>query len=105
MTHHGRNLRQLTKDDALVEQLKTDYTAAPLSPADRAMLDYAAKLTLTPTAVTEADIQTLRDAGFDDRAILDIAMITAYYAYVNRIADGLGVSLEDYWSRGDTPGA
>jgi len=73
MTHHGRNLRQLTKDDALVEQLKTDYTAAPLRPADR--------------------------------AILDIAMITAYYAYVNRIADGLGVSLEDYWSRGDTPDA
>lgn len=69
------------------------------------MLDYAAKLTLTPTAVTEADIHALRKAGFDDRAILDIAMITAYYAYVNRIADGLGVSLEDYWTRGDTPDA
>ncbi len=69
------------------------------------MLDYAAKLTLTPTAVTEADVIALRNVGFNDRAILDIAVITAYYAYVNRIADGLGVSLEDYWSRGDTPDA
>ena len=67
------------------------------------MLDYAAKLTLTPTTVSEADIQRLRDVGFSDRAILDIAQIIAYYAYVNRIADGLGVTLEDYWSRGDTP--
>lgn len=68
------------------------------------MLDYAAKLTLTPTMITEQDIHKLREAGFDDRAILDIAQITAYYAYVNRIADGLGVSLEDYWQRGENPG-
>jgi uncharacterized peroxidase-related enzyme len=93
----------LTKDTEFVQQLQTDYTAASLSVADRAMLDYAAKLTLTPTAVTEADVQGLRDAGFSDRAILDIAQITAYYAYVNRIADGLGVNLEAYWSVGETP--
>jgi uncharacterized peroxidase-related enzyme len=95
----------LTKDTPLVEQLGTDYTTAQLSPADRAMLDYAAKLTLTPTAVQESDIERLRDVGFDDRAILDIVQIVAYYAYVNRIADGLGVTLEDYWQRGDTPDA
>jgi uncharacterized peroxidase-related enzyme len=95
----------LTKDTSLVDQLSDDYTAARLSPADRAMLDYAAKLTLTPTAVQEADIQQLRQAGFNDRAILDIAQIVAYYAYVNRIADGLGVTLEDYWQYGDTPEA
>lgn len=93
----------MTKDTEFVQQLQTDYTAASLSVADRAMLDYAAKLTLTPTAVTEADVQGLRDAGFSDRAILDIAQITAYYAYVNRIADGLGVNLEAYWSVGETP--
>lgn len=67
------------------------------------MLDYVAKLTLTPTAVREQDIQRLREVGFDDRAILDIVQITAYYAYVNRIADGLGVSLEEYWAEGDQP--
>ena len=95
----------MTKQNALVEQLKSDYTLAELNVADRAMLDYAAKLTLTPTAVTEADIQRLREVGFADRAILDIVQITAYYAYVNRIADGLGVSLEAYWQFGETPDA
>jgi uncharacterized peroxidase-related enzyme len=95
----------LTKDTPLVEQLSDDYTHAALLPADRAMLDYAAKLTLTPSAMQEADVQALRQVGFDDRAILDIAQIVAYYAYVNRIADGLGVTLEDYWQRGDTPDA
>jgi uncharacterized peroxidase-related enzyme len=92
----------LTRDDELVQQLIDDYARASLSPSDRAMLDYAAKLTLTPAQVIEGDVQVLREVGFDDRAILDIAQITAYYAYVNRIADGLGVSLEDYWNEGKT---
>jgi uncharacterized peroxidase-related enzyme len=88
----------LVKDEALVTALQTDYRRARLNPADRAMLDYAYKLTLTPWEMGEADVQTLRDQGFSDRAILDINQITAYYAYVNRIADGLGVPLEDFWS-------
>ncbi|NUQ02976.1 MAG: peroxidase-related enzyme [Anaerolineae bacterium] len=105
MRHHARNLRQLTKDESLVEQLSTDYAQAALGAADRAMLDYAVKLTRTPWAMVESDVEALRAQGFSDRAILDIVQITAYYAYVNRIADGLGVGLEDYWERGDTPDA
>lgn len=58
------------------------------------MLDYVAKLTETPSAVIEADVEALREAGFSDRAILDVAQITAYFAFVTRLADGLGVSLE-----------
>jgi uncharacterized peroxidase-related enzyme len=99
MTHHGESLRQLTKDEVLIAQLKEDYTAARLSVADRAMLDYAAKLTLMPAAMTSKDVQDLREAGFDDRGILDIALITAYFAFVNRIADGLVLQLEDYWEQ------
>ncbi len=64
------------------------------------MLDYTAKLTRAPGDMTEDDIARLRDVGFSDRAILDIAQVVAYYAYVNRIADGLGVSLEQYWADG-----
>lgn len=64
------------------------------------MLDYVAKLTRVPADVTRADVEILRAAGFGDRAILDIAQITAYYAYVNRLADGLGVTLEAYWAAG-----
>ncbi len=71
-----------------------------MTDADRAMLDYAAKLTQRPWEMRREDVEALRAQGFDDRAILDIAQVTAYYAYVNRIADGLGVALEDYWAQG-----
>lgn len=87
----------MIKNEELVAQLKEDYSRATLSPRDRAMLEYAAKLTLTPAATNSADVQALRDAGFGDRDILDIALITAYFAFVNRIAGGLGLQLEDYW--------
>ena len=58
------------------------------------MLEYAVKLTRQPKEITVADVKILRKAGFEDRAIHDICAITAYYAFVNRIADGLGVELE-----------
>ena len=64
------------------------------------MLDYSAKLTRAPWDMTHEDVTSLQVGGFSDRAILDIAQIVAYYAYVNRIADGLGVTLEAYWSKG-----
>ncbi len=60
------------------------------------MLDYAVKLTREPWAVREADVIALRDSGFSDRDILDINQVTAYFAYVNRVADGLGVGLDQY---------
>ncbi len=82
------------------EQIATDYRDAALDVADKRMLDYAAKLTRTPWEMGEDDVIALRDAGFSDRAVLDIAQVVAYYAYVNRIADGLGVSLEAYWAEG-----
>jgi len=99
MTHHGAGLLKLTRDNALVEQLKADYRQANLTPAQHAMLDYAVKLTLTPWDMTAADVLALREAGFSDRAILDINQITGYFAYVNRLADGLGVELEDIWEQ------
>ncbi len=90
----------MTGDKDFTADIESDYREAKLSEADKAMLDYSAKLTRTPWDIAEADIESLRAAGFDDRAILDIAQVVAYYAYVNRIADGLGVALEPYWSEG-----
>jgi uncharacterized peroxidase-related enzyme len=58
------------------------------------MLNYATKLTKTPAAVGQGDVDALREAGFSAAAILDICQVTAYFAFVNRIADGLGVELE-----------
>jgi uncharacterized peroxidase-related enzyme len=88
----------LAKDEKLVAALSTDYRQAEISKADRAMLDYAVKLTREPAAIAQADVEALRRAGFSDAAILDICQVTAYYAFVNRLADGLGVELEEYWN-------
>lgn len=60
------------------------------------MLEYCAKLTHEPWSLRTTDIDALRDAGFSDRDILDINQVAAYYAYVNRVADGLGVAMDDY---------
>ena len=60
------------------------------------MLEYAVKLTSAPGDMVEQDVAALRAVGFSDRDILDIAEVVSYYAYVNRIADGLGVSLETW---------
>lgn len=101
MKHHGAGLRRLTGDAELVEQLKKDFRAARLGEKDRAMLEYAAKLTLEPWNMTEADVAALREKGFSDEAILDICQVTSYYAFVNRLADGLGVPLEDFWDEAE----
>lgn len=85
-----------------MEQLKKDWRQADLSQADRAMLGYVEKLTLRPWDMVEADVIALRKAGFSDVAILDINQVTAYYAYVNRLADGLGVELEPFWPESPT---
>ena len=84
----------MTGDGQLVDQLVEDWRQAQLSEADRAMLAYVEKLTLRPWDMIEADVVALRETGFSDAAILDINQVTAYYAYVNRLADGLGVELE-----------
>ncbi len=96
MVHHGAGLRRLTKDDALVAQLIEDWREAAISDADRAMLAYAEKLTIRPGDMVEEDVVALREAGFSDAGILDINQVTGYYAFVNRLADGLGVELEAY---------
>jgi uncharacterized peroxidase-related enzyme len=83
--------------DHWVGTIKQDWHQAQLDPADRAILIYAEKLTLTPQKMTEADIDALREAGFNDRAVLEIIEITALFAYYNRLADGLGIDPEDVW--------
>ncbi len=67
------------------------------SAADRAMLTYALDLTHDPGGMGPRHVETLREVGFDDTAILDICQVVSYYNYVNRLADGLGVEMEDFW--------
>jgi uncharacterized peroxidase-related enzyme len=80
----------------LLEAIEADWRASGLSERRLAMLAYVEKLTRTPGAMAESDVVLLRDVGFSDRDILDICTVASYYAYVNRIADGLGVQLETW---------
>ncbi|MDE0896971.1 MAG: hypothetical protein OSB10_10350 [Planctomycetota bacterium] len=104
MSHHKRGLRLLLKDDALLEQIDCAFAAQAgpslseleghLSSKRLAMLGYANLLTRTPALVAKSDLTVLTEAGFSDTDILHIAEVVGYFAYVNRIADGLGVLLE-----------
>ena len=78
----------------MVEALEKDYTTAPISHEDRVMLDYVVKLTRDATKVWKDDMEKLRNAGFDDRGILQITLIASWFNYINRVADSLGVGRE-----------
>jgi uncharacterized peroxidase-related enzyme len=81
-------------DKELVEALERDYTTAPLTPQERVMIDYVVKLTKDATNVRKDDHEKLRDAGFEDQAILQITLIASWFNYINRVADALGVGRE-----------
>ncbi len=82
-------------DNLTAEFIQNDWRQADLSEAERAMLEYAEKLTLTPAMMTQEDVQQLRDAGWTDCNVLDIAMACAYFNFRVRIVDGLGLEMSD----------
>jgi uncharacterized peroxidase-related enzyme len=87
---HSAALRKLTGDPELADQVAGDYTAARLEPRERAMLDFAVKLTRASADCTDADVDALREAGWTDEDIFDIAQVAAMFNYTNRLASGLG---------------
>lgn len=93
---HGEALRRESQDDALVEGIKRDYKELDLTLAERAMLDYAIKLTVFPSSVGSNDIEELRRHGFDDRDILDIVYVICLYNFNDRLADATGIKGEDF---------
>ena len=86
ITVHGASVRSLSGDPVLGETVAMNYRAARLNRRQRAMLDFAVKLTAEPWAVEEPDRKRLRDAGFSDRDIWDIAAVAAFYNMTNRLA-------------------
>jgi alkylhydroperoxidase family enzyme len=74
--------------------LREDYTKAPVTPAERVMLDYVVKLTRDATKVSPLDHDRLAAAGFDDKARLQITLIASWFNYINRVADSLGIGRE-----------
>lgn len=86
LTAHGAIVRRLSKSPELGEQLVMNYRAAALNPKQRAMLDFAWKLTKTPDSVDELDREGLRKAGFNDRDIWDISAVIGFFNMTNRLA-------------------
>lgn len=83
---HGAIVRLRAGDPILGEQIAQNYRVAALTPKQRAMLDFAAKLTESPDKIDEPDRQILRDRGWGDRDIWDIAAITGFFNMSNRLA-------------------
>ena len=88
----------MIRDDEQAEKILNgvldDYKTAPISEKEKAMLDYAVKLTKKPASVKKEDLDRLREFDLSDRDILDLNQVVAYFNYVNRTADGLGIELE-----------
>lgn len=81
-----------------MEGIKENYTRLEITPAERAMLDYAVKLTVTPSSVGREDVEELRRHGFDDRDILDIVYVICLYNFNDRLADATGITGQDFMS-------
>jgi uncharacterized peroxidase-related enzyme len=81
----------VTLDDELVAAIRTNFRAAPIDERDRVMLEYVEQVTLDATQITPDHHTRLQSAGFDDRGILQITLIAAWFNYINRVADALGV--------------
>ncbi|MCB1955389.1 MAG: peroxidase-related enzyme [Rhodocyclaceae bacterium] len=82
---HGAVLRIRAKNPRVADQLATNHRKAEITPRQRAMLDFAVKLSQHGEAIDEADFEALRGQGFDDEAIWDIGAITAFFAMSNRL--------------------
>lgn len=96
MVQHGEALVRESGDASLAEAVASGRFEE-LEERMRALCLYALKLTRSPAALVEADIEALRAIGCDDRAIVDANQVASYFNYVNRVADGLGVELEPGW--------
>ena len=97
MVAHAEDLRsEVPNRTSWVAEVARDWRTAALTARESALCEFAAKLTREPPSVVAADHEPLRAAGLDDRAILDLTHVIGFFAYANRVADGLGCELEDY---------
>jgi len=95
LTAHGAAVRQLSGDPILGEMIVMNYRAAPLDERQRAMLEFTEKVTRNSAEIEEADRQRLRDVGFDDRDIWDIANVAAFFNMTNRVASATDMRPND----------
>jgi len=85
--------------DNIVDELKKNEVPDFLSDREKSILKYVLKITRTPSEMTKDDVEKLEKAGLSEAAVLNLVLVAGYFAFVNRLADGLGINLEDYWDR------
>lgn len=95
LTAHGHTLGELMGDHARAKRIGINYRHAPLSARERAIADYAVKLTKTPAEVDHVDVDALRAVGLSDQEIYQVAEITAMFNFTNRIVSGVGLRVDD----------
>ena len=91
---HAEALRKEAPESKIARQLGEDYRHADLTTKQVAMLEFAEFLTVSPSSMTQANVDALREAGWSDEDVIDIVHITALYAYQVRVAEGLGIEIE-----------
>ena len=96
---HGGFLRRYSGDTELASQVLNDYTKADFSAKDRLMLDIAVRITLEPAGLTDSELDRLRAAGFDDKDIVSVVLVTCLFNFMNRVANSLGVEVPDSFQR------
>ncbi len=92
---HGALLRQHSDDPELASHVMHDFSKADLDPQTKGMLEYAAKLTKNPTSMERSDVERLRELGLSDEQILSVVLITCNFNFMTRLADGLGVEVDE----------
>jgi uncharacterized peroxidase-related enzyme len=90
------DLRDEVDDQQMVDRFAVDWRTAGLDAATSALLEFAERLTDDCAAVGRGDVEVLRSHGFDDQGISSCVQVVAYFNYINRIAEGLGVAVEDW---------
>lgn len=94
MQSHEKDLRSVVASDEQLQAIQTDYKTADLTARETAILDYATKLTLAPKEICQGDLNTLRAHGLSDEQLVDTVQCVAYFNFINRVLDGLGVDPE-----------
>ena len=89
---HARQLAQLTGDEAFAQSILRDYKQAKITDKERTLLDYVCKLSRSPGEMAQADIEKLRAAGWTDPQIVATVHVTAFFAYMNRVAEAFGLT-------------
>ena len=97
MVHHSAALTHASGEQALAEAVVSGKFDE-LAPRLRVLLEYAIALTVSPPDVQRSDVERLQAAGLSAREVIDANQVVAYFNYVNRVAEGLGVELESSWS-------